>query len=140
MYCSQGVVAACEIVNCNSAEVQCEVDFLPNIYIEALPCSVIKISYLLASVDANIFLCFLMILQGSVPTISIDNTSGCQLYLSKESLETSITTAKSSEINALVPDANTDGDWVSTDFFRLDRGSPILLSKLQMNYNGWNRS
>ncbi|KAF0900339.1 hypothetical protein E2562_030627 [Oryza meyeriana var. granulata] len=68
----KGVVAACEIVNCNSVEVQCE---------------------------------------GSVPTISIDNTSGCQLYLSKESLETSITTAKSSEINALVPDANSDGDW-----------------------------
>lgn len=59
-------------------------------------------------------LCFLMILQGSVPTISIDNTSGCQLYLRKESLEASITTAKSSEINALVPDANSDGDWVST--------------------------
>lgn len=69
----KGVVAACEVVNCNSVEVQCE---------------------------------------GSAPTISIDNTSGCQLYLSKESLETSITTAKSSEINALVPDANSDGDWV----------------------------
>ncbi|KAL5231266.1 hypothetical protein ABZP36_030042 [Zizania latifolia] len=69
----KGVVAACEIVNSNSVEVQCE---------------------------------------GSVPTISIDNTSGCQLYLSMESLETSITTAKSSEINALVPDANSDGDWV----------------------------
>jgi len=55
-----------------------------------------------------------MILQGSVPTISIDNTSGCQLYLSKESLDTSITTAKSSEINALIPDENSDGDWVST--------------------------
>lgn len=26
----QGVVAACEIVNCSSAEVQCEVDFLTN--------------------------------------------------------------------------------------------------------------
>jgi hypothetical protein len=73
----------------------------------------IKILDLLASVDAYI-LCFLMILQGSVPTISIDNTSGCQLYLSKESLDTSITTAKSSEINALIPDANSDGDWVST--------------------------
>ncbi|OEL18029.1 Cyclase-associated protein 1 [Dichanthelium oligosanthes] len=68
----KGVVAACEIVNCNSVEVQCE---------------------------------------GSVPTISIDNTSGCQLYLSEESLEASITTAKSSEINALVPDANSEGDW-----------------------------
>jgi hypothetical protein len=54
-----------------------------------------------------------MIWQGLVPTISIDNTSGCQLYLSKESLETSITTAKSSEINALVPDVNSEGDWVS---------------------------
>ncbi|XP_051205009.1 cyclase-associated protein 1 isoform X2 [Lolium perenne] len=49
--------------------------------------------------------------EGLVPTISIDNTSGCQLYLSKESLETSITTAKSSEINALVPDVNSEGDW-----------------------------
>nr|CAD1829986.1 unnamed protein product [Ananas comosus var. bracteatus] len=66
------VVAACEIVNCNSVEVQCE---------------------------------------GSAPTISIDNTSGCQLYLGKDSLETSITTAKSSEVNVLVPGAGPDGDW-----------------------------
>ncbi|KAK8918990.1 hypothetical protein KSP39_PZI020970 [Platanthera zijinensis] len=42
------VVAACEIVNCNGVEVQC---------------------------------------QGSAPSISIDNSGGCQLYLSKESLE-----------------------------------------------------
>ncbi|KAK9286041.1 hypothetical protein L1049_014420 [Liquidambar formosana] len=66
------VVAACEIVNCNGIEVQC---------------------------------------QGSAPTISVDNTSGCQLYLSKDSLDTSITTAKSSEINVLVPGAEPDGDW-----------------------------
>ncbi|XP_061372708.1 cyclase-associated protein 1 [Gastrolobium bilobum] len=67
------VVAACEIVNCNGVEVQC---------------------------------------QGSAPTISVDNTSGCQLYLSKDSLETSISTAKSSEINVLVPGAEPDDDWV----------------------------
>ncbi|MBA0631545.1 hypothetical protein Godav_000410 [Gossypium davidsonii] len=67
------VVAACEVVNCNGVEVQC---------------------------------------QGSAPTISVDNTSGCQLYLSKDSLGTSITTAKSSEINVLVP-TGPDGDWVS---------------------------
>ncbi|XP_074584817.1 cyclase-associated protein 1-like [Curcuma longa] len=66
------VVAACEIVNCNGVEVQC---------------------------------------QGSAPTISIDNTSGCQLYLSKHSLGASITTAKSSEINVLVPNAGPDSDW-----------------------------
>ncbi|XP_022763268.1 cyclase-associated protein 1-like isoform X3 [Durio zibethinus] len=68
----QDVVAACEIVNCNGVEVQC---------------------------------------QGSAPTISVDNTSGCQLYLSKDSLGASITTAKSSEINVLVPAAGSDGDW-----------------------------
>ncbi|KAK7351850.1 hypothetical protein VNO77_11586 [Canavalia gladiata] len=67
------VVAACEIVNCNGVEVQC---------------------------------------QGSAPTISVDNTSGCQLYLGKDSLEASLSTAKSSEINVLVPDAKADGDWV----------------------------
>ncbi|TKY67555.1 Cyclase-associated protein 1 [Spatholobus suberectus] len=67
------VVAACEIVNSNGVEVQC---------------------------------------QGAAPTISVDNTSGCQLYLSKDSLEASITTAKSSEINVLVPGAEPDGDWV----------------------------
>ncbi|XP_050260415.1 cyclase-associated protein 1 [Quercus robur] len=49
--------------------------------------------------------------QGSAPTISVDNTTGCQLYLSKESLGTSITTAKSSEINVLVPGAEPNGDW-----------------------------
>ncbi|KAL0412493.1 UNVERIFIED_CONTAM: Cyclase-associated protein 1 [Sesamum radiatum] len=66
------VVAACEIVNCSSVEVQC---------------------------------------QGSAPTISVDNTSGCQLYLSKDSLEASITTAKSSEVNVLVPASESAGDW-----------------------------
>ncbi|KAL6517292.1 F-actin-capping protein subunit alpha [Orobanche minor] len=50
--------------------------------------------------------------QGSAPTISVDNTSGCQLYLSKDALEASITTAKSSEINVLVPDSASDSDWV----------------------------
>lgn len=50
--------------------------------------------------------------QGTAPTISIDNTAGCQLYLNKESLGASITSAKSSEMNVLVPSDETDGDWV----------------------------
>uniref|UniRef100_A0ACD5X6D9 Uncharacterized protein n=1 Tax=Avena sativa TaxID=4498 RepID=A0ACD5X6D9_AVESA len=50
--------------------------------------------------------------QGTAPTISIDNSSGCQLYLSKDSLGASITSAKSSEMNVLVPSGVTDGDWV----------------------------
>ncbi|KAK5837887.1 hypothetical protein PVK06_006614 [Gossypium arboreum] len=49
--------------------------------------------------------------QGSAPTISVDNTSGAQLYLSKDSLEAAITTAKSIDINVLVPGATSDADW-----------------------------
>lgn len=51
-------------------------------------------------------------IQGSAPTVSVDNTAGCQLYLSKDSLGASITTAKSSEINVLVPGVDPNGDWV----------------------------
>jgi len=46
-----------------------------------------------------------------VPTVSIDKTDGCMIYLSKDSLNTQIVTAKSSEMNILVPDGS--GDFVS---------------------------
>lgn len=46
-----------------------------------------------------------------VPTVSIDKTDGCQIYLNRESLDVSIVSAKSSEMNVLVPKA--DGDYVS---------------------------
>ena len=49
---------------------------------------------------------------GKVPTISIDKTDGCQMYLSPESLNVEIITSKSSEMNVLVPKGN--GDYVST--------------------------
>ena len=45
-----------------------------------------------------------------VPTISIDKTDGCQIYLNAGSLDVSIVTAKSSEMNVLVP--KPDGDYV----------------------------
>ena len=55
---------------------------------------------------------------GKVPTISIDKTDGCQMYLSPESLNVEIVSSKSSEMNVLVPKAN--GDYVSiTDFIIL---------------------
>ncbi|CAN6482069.1 unnamed protein product [Victoria cruziana] len=86
------VVAACEIVNCNAVEVQC---------------------------------------QGVTPTFAVDNTSGCQLYLSKASLGTSITTAKSSEINVLVPEEGGDKDWVCLfiKFVRVANMSMTIFSK-----------
>ncbi|KAL3682851.1 hypothetical protein R1sor_000873 [Riccia sorocarpa] len=67
------VVAACEIVNCTSVEVQC---------------------------------------QGTAPTIAIDNTNGCQLYLSATSVNAAISTAKSSEVNVLVPGKTPNSDLV----------------------------
>jgi len=45
---------------------------------------------------------------GKVPTISIDKTDGCQMYLSLESLDVEIITSKSSEMNVLVPKGNGD--------------------------------
>ena len=44
-----------------------------------------------------------------VPTVSIDKTDGAQVYLSAESLDTQIVSAKSSEMNVLVP--GDDGDF-----------------------------
>lgn len=40
---------------------------------------------------------------GSVPTINIDKTDGIQVFLSKDSLNTEIITAKSSEMNICIP-------------------------------------
>ncbi|NXG78029.1 CAP1 protein, partial [Baryphthengus martii] len=44
--------------------------------------------------------------MGKVPTISINKTDGCHVYLSKSSLDCEIVSAKSSEMNVLIP---TDG-------------------------------
>ncbi|EFN64022.1 Adenylyl cyclase-associated protein 1 [Camponotus floridanus] len=45
---------------------------------------------------------------GKVPTISIDKTDGCQMYLNTESLNVELITSKSSEMNVMVPKANGD--------------------------------
>ncbi|CAI5513710.1 unnamed protein product, partial [Closterium sp. Naga37s-1] len=50
--------------------------------------------------------------QGTAPMLAVDNTSGCQLYLAASALTASITTAKSSEINVLVPGPDADTPWV----------------------------
>lgn len=50
-----------------------------------------------------------MQVMGKVPTISIDKTDGCQVYLSKDSLDVEIVSSKSSEMNVLIPKG--DGDY-----------------------------
>lgn len=49
--------------------------------------------------------------MGKVPTISINKTEGCHIYLSEDALDCEIVSAKSSEMNILIPQ---DGDYVST--------------------------
>ncbi|XP_067424453.1 adenylyl cyclase-associated protein 2 isoform X2 [Emydura macquarii macquarii] len=41
--------------------------------------------------------------MGKVPTISINKTEGCHIYLSEDSLDCEIVSAKSSEMNILIP-------------------------------------
>ncbi|KAG8442344.1 hypothetical protein GDO86_011226 [Hymenochirus boettgeri] len=45
---------------------------------------------------------------GKVPTISVNKTDGCHIYLSENSIDCEIVSAKSSEMNILVPH---DGDY-----------------------------
>ncbi len=46
--------------------------------------------------------------MGKVPTISINKTEGCHVYLSKDSLDCEIVSAKSSEMNVLIPEGGDD--------------------------------
>lgn len=45
---------------------------------------------------------------GKCPTISIDKTDGCQMYLSQDSLDVALISSKSSEMNVMVPQGNGD--------------------------------
>uniref|UniRef100_A0A3Q3X747 C-CAP/cofactor C-like domain-containing protein n=1 Tax=Mola mola TaxID=94237 RepID=A0A3Q3X747_MOLML len=71
---------------------------------------------------------------GKVPTISINKTDGCHVYLSKESLSCEIISAKSSEMNVLVP--NDDGDFpefpVPEQFKTVWDGSKLVTTVMEM--------
>ncbi|XP_062291297.1 adenylyl cyclase-associated protein 2 [Scomber scombrus] len=45
---------------------------------------------------------------GTVPTMSINKTEGCQVYLSKDALNCDIISAKSSEMNIMIPKGDDD--------------------------------
>lgn len=45
---------------------------------------------------------------GRVPTVAIEKTDGCQVYLSRKSLDTEIISSKSSAMNVLIPNENDD--------------------------------
>lgn len=54
---------------------------------------------------------------GTMPTLAIQKTDGCQVYLSPKSLQAEIVTSKSSEMNVLVPDEH--GEYVQQIFFNM---------------------
>jgi adenylyl cyclase-associated protein len=45
---------------------------------------------------------------GRVPTVAIEKTDSCQVYLSRNSMDTEIVSSKSSSMNVLIPNANDD--------------------------------
>lgn len=52
-----------------------------------------------------------------VPSIAVDKTDGCVVYLSYASRGTQITTSKISEVNVSFPNSEAeDADWVSSPF------------------------
>jgi len=51
---------------------------------------------------------------GKVPSVAVDKTSGCQVYLSAQGLETEIVTSKSDEMNVVIPGLNPNDDIVET--------------------------
>ncbi len=57
---------------------------------------------------------------GKIPSIFVEKTDGCQMYLSRQSLDVEIVSAKSSEMNVLIPSAD-GSDFVSTGEPRYSR-------------------
>ncbi len=69
--------------------------------------------------------------MGQCHTVSIDKTDGCQVYLSKECLDVEIITAKSSEMNVLVP--NKEGEFVS----RIGNCNRLIWRELPWSTSWW---
>ena len=42
-------------------------------------------------------------INGKVPSVLIDKTSGAQVFLSKEGMDTEIVTSKSDNVNSMLP-------------------------------------
>eukprot|EP00092_Neocalanus_flemingeri_P035018 GFUD01038106.1.p1 GENE.GFUD01038106.1~~GFUD01038106.1.p1 ORF type:complete len:435 (+),score=126.72 GFUD01038106.1:87-1391(+) len=66
---------------------------------------------------------------GTVPTIMVDKTDGCQMFLSKEAIGVEIVSAKSSEMNVMVPQGEDFVEMaVSEQFKTVIEGSRIKTS------------
>ncbi|XP_048849995.1 RNA-binding protein 24 isoform X2 [Brienomyrus brachyistius] len=65
--------------------------------------------------------------MGKVPTISINKTEGCQVYLSTDALDCEIVSAKSSEMNILIPQGDDYKEFpVPEQFKTIWNGSKLV--------------
>ncbi|KAH9813141.1 adenylate cyclase associated N terminal-domain-containing protein [Melampsora americana] len=75
-----------------------------------------KTSVLLESVVSSLSITsspsFTVQVLGKVPTVMVDATDGGQIYLSKESLDVEIVTAKTSALNVSLPSGEEEGEFV----------------------------
>lgn len=118
------VVGIVEMINCKDVKVQVCIPFLSvstECFVYGFICSASAHPSTLVLLIR--FLFFLQVI-GKVPTISINKTDGCHVYLSKDSLSCEIISAKSSEMNVLVP--NKDGEYVSEEAVIKDFVSSII--------------
>jgi len=69
---------------------------------------------------------YMVALLSTAPTVVINNTYGCQLYLSKGSLDASITIVKPSEINMLAPVASDEADLIEHSLLEKFNHRPLL--------------
>nr|CAH7752374.1 unnamed protein product [Callosobruchus chinensis] len=79
-----------------------------SIVVDACKKTAVVCDYLVAAIEFINCQSVQMQVFGKVPTISIDKTDGCQIYLSQESLDVEIVSSKSSEMNVLIPKGNGD--------------------------------
>mmetsp|Transcript_10085 Transcript_10085/g.61316 ORF Transcript_10085/g.61316 Transcript_10085/m.61316 type:complete len:145 (+) Transcript_10085:1187-1621(+) len=47
---------------------------------------------------------------GKVPTVTVDSTTGCQIFLSRDALGAEVLTAKCSEVNIVIPSEREEED------------------------------
>lgn len=72
---------------------------------------------------------------GKVPSVAIDKTTGIQLYLGKDALDTEIVSSKSSEMNVLVPGKDENSDLVEIaipeQYKTLYKGGKLITESVQ---------
>ncbi|XP_078097955.1 adenylyl cyclase-associated protein 2 isoform X2 [Mustelus asterias] len=71
--------------------------------------------------------------MGKVPTISINKTEGCHIYLSEESLGCEIISAKSSEMNVLIPQDDDYKEYPVPEQFKTTWNGSKLLTEAAEN-------